>query len=201
MNKKTIHPKTIVNIMRGLAVIAGAALVAGAVWMTARELRKEAERQTAETVVSAMEAILPERTTGVPEPHYSGSMPSASIGGENFVGLLEIPAYRIKLPVGAVWEADDIGRFPRVYRGDIYDNSLMIGGSPAQIHCYRDIDIGAPVYFTDLYGQVYAYEVSLVNHVSEETSVVSKGEALTLFVKAGFPSQFTVIRMRIKDGA
>lgn len=207
MNKKAVSQKTTGNLLRGLAVFAGAALVAGAVCMTARALRKEAGRQTAAVIVSAMEAILPERTSGVPEPHYGGAMPRASVGGEDFVGLLEIPAYNIRLPVGAAWEADDIERFPRVYRGDIYSNTLMIGGSSAQIYCYRDIDIGAPVYFTDLYGQVYAYEVSMVNHVSKEASVVSKGEALTLFVRAGFPAKltdhkpYTVIRMRIKDGA
>ena len=161
----------------------------------------ERENRATSEIVSEMEKILPEGTVGSPEAHYGNSMPAAEINGENYVGLLVIPDYNAKYPVGASWENSRRNRYPCVYSGNLYDNSLIIGGinSAAQYNFASDIDIGAKIRITDLYGQVFMYEVMMVNHMNSESDITSQGEDFTFFVIANSSAEYIIIRCRLSE--
>ena len=188
------------KILNSLALIIGVLLIAGAVGILFAQA-DFSEKQSAQSVVSAMEAIIPARKRALPEPHYGGGMPSAEIGGEDFVGLIEVEPYGCRLPVGTNWVASDIDRFPLCYSGDIYRRDLVIGGSSqsGQFDFADVIEIGASVTFTDLYGHEFRYEVSMVNHADSVASIRSGNDDLTLFARSRNTSKYVIIRCRLSS--
>lgn len=153
-------------------------------------------RQSAAQIVSALDELTPSRSRALPEAHYGGDMPAAAIGGENFVGLLEIGRYDCRLPVGREWEVSDLDRFPMVSTGSIYDRNLVIGGSSrdGQLAFADEIEIGEEVRFVDLYGREFYYEVAMVNHADSIDRIQSGDEDLTLFVRSKKTTKYVIIR-------
>lgn len=186
------------NILNSLAIVTGALLIAGAVGILFSQADFR-EKQSAQTVVRAMEAILPERKRALPEPHYGGTMPSAEIGGEDFVGLLEVAPYGCLLPVGADSSESDMKRFPLSYSGNIYNGDFVIAGSSqsGQLDFVDEIEIGTPVKFTDLYGCEFCYEVSMVNHSDSIDTIQSGDDDLTIFARSRTTSKYVIIRCRL----
>ena len=181
-------------IMIGLLLIAAA----GVIMISQADFSK---KQSAQTVVSALEAIIPSCSRALPEPRYGGGMPSAEIGGENFVGLLKIERYNCVLPIGTVWDQEQIDRFPMVFSGNIYDRNLMIGGgnSEGQFDFVDEIEIGTSVKYLDLFGRVFWYEVSMVNHAESIDKIESGEDDLTLFARSKNTSKYVIIRCRLSN--
>ena len=170
-------------IMIGLLLIAAA----GVIMISQADFSK---KQSAQTVVSALEAIIPSRSRALPE-----------IGGENFVGLLKIERYNCVLPIGTVWDQEQIDRFPMVFSGNIYDRNLMIGGgnSEGQFDFVDEIEIGTSVKYLDLFGRVFWYEVSMVNHAESIDKIESGEDDLTLFARSKNTSKYVIIRCRLSN--
>lgn len=186
------------RILNSLAILIGVLLIAAAVGLIIAQFDFN-EKQSAQSVVNALEAIIPARKKALPEPHYGGDMPSAEIGRENFVGLLEVEQYNCLLPVGANWTDSDIKRFPLSYSGNIYNRNFVIGGSSqsGQLDFADEIEIGTSVKFTDLYGHEFCYEVSMVNHADSINAIKSDNDDLTFFARSRTTSKYVIIRCRL----
>lgn len=190
------------KITYSLTIIIGTLLILSAAGiLIGQAVSNEQQTAATEEILSEMEKLLPHRTPGMPEPHYGNSMPKAEVNGEDFIGLLEIPDYHTKFPVGAVWDSVKHSYYPCAYQGSLYENSLIIGGSNSagEFDFADDIDIGAKLRFSDLYGQVFTYQVTMVNHVDSESAVTSEGEDFTLFVKSKSSGKYIVIRCRLSE--
>lgn len=188
----------ITKLLTSLSIIIGALLIAGAVGIIIAQA-DFSEKQSAQSVIRVMEETIPARKRALPELHYGGDMPSAEIGGENFVGLLEVEQYNCLFPVGTHWVESDLKRFPLSYSGNIYNRDLVIGGSSldGQFDFVDEIEIGASVKFIDLYGHEFCYEVSMVNHAESIDTIQSEIDDLTLFAKSRNTSKYVIIRCRL----
>ena len=191
---------TLRKILNSLSIVVGLLLLAGAAGL----LIAQADfglKQTPEHVVSVLNRVIPERRRALPEAHYGNHMPSAEVDGENFVGLLEIEQFGRVLPVASTWNEKDLNRFPAAYAGSIYDRDLILGGSnrEGQFDFVDVIEIGTSVHFVDLYGRVFHYEVSMVNHADSSDTILSDGDDLTIFVKSKTTSKYAIIRCRLSN--
>ncbi|MBQ9901974.1 MAG: hypothetical protein IJM51_06270 [Clostridia bacterium] len=188
------------KILNSLAIAVGVLLLAGAVGIVIAKADLS-KKQSAEQIVSAMNAMIPPQKRALPEAHYGHDMPSAEIGGENFVGLLEIEQFGRTLPVGSGWNEKNAGRFPMTYAGNIYNRDLIIGGDSrdGQFDFADTIEIGHTVIFTDLYGRIFRYEVTMVNHAESTDSITSGEDDLTLFARSRNTSKYVIIRCRLSN--
>lgn len=188
------------NILNSLAIAVGVLLILAAVGVLVAQA-DFSEKQSAESVVSKLEAIIPARTRALPEPNLGRGMPSAEVGGEDFVGLLEIEQYGLKLPVASQASDSALSRFPGAFSGSIYERNLVVEGSNSrgQFDFVDEIEIGALVSFTDLYGRVFCYEVSMINHADSIESIVHGDDDLTLFAASSRTSKYVIIRCRLRN--
>ncbi len=197
-NKPKSSRSKLQKILNSLTIAAGVLLMAGAVGLLIAQA-DFSEKQSAGSVVAAMDELIPSRNRTFPEPHYGRNMPSAEIGGENFAGLLEVDPYGTRLPVGTDWAESALNRFPMAYSGSIYDRDLIIGGSSreGQFDFADEIEIGAPVRFIDLYGREFCFEVAMVNHTDDPGKIQSGEDDLTLFARSKRTSKYVIIRCRL----
>ncbi len=165
-------------------------------------VRYKMEKKKVETLlpdtVSRIEEILPNKSTGFIEERSDSSMAAISLNGSDFVGLLEIGDYNLKLPVFAKWSRSDAQR-PAVYLGSPYDGSLIIGANYEQQFYFADtMETGVEICFTDLYGQVFTYQVDFIKHAAHADTSVLKAEKcdLTIFVKV--KGEYLILRCNIE---
>lgn len=155
-------------------------------------------------VVSQMEQILPPRIPGVTDRYSVMDMPVLQVKGQDYVALLEVPAYGIRLPVKNNWKAGDLAGGPRRFFGTVYDGSLVIGGSDrsGQFDFLGSIELGDAVMVTDMTGAQFAYSVSEIRRAdSAPTQMLMDGaEGLTMFVRESYALDYIIVRC-IPDAA
>ena len=111
-------------------------------------------------------------------------MPIQEIEGNDYIGLLEIPSLGISLPVMSEWSYPKLKLAPCRYHGSAYTGSLTIAAHNYRTHFgpVRDVSAGTQVFFTDVKGRRFSYEVSAVETI-EATAIedaVSEAWDLTL---------------------
>ncbi|MDO4804327.1 MAG: sortase, partial [Lachnospiraceae bacterium] len=89
-------------------------------------------------------------------------MPTIEVDGYFYIGELDIPDLGLHLPVMAEWDLDRLKVSPCHYSGSYYTDDLVILAHNYLRHfsLIKWIDIGAKIYFTNVEGVVYEYEVS-----------------------------------------
>jgi len=186
-----------------VSFILGCLLIAGGltlllVWQTKT---KQAVRSNAE-IVQTMERILPERRQETQDPGWTIDMPALEIGGEDFIALLEIPAYGLKLPVCGVWDKDTVVSHPCRFCGTAYNGSLVLGGSdqPGQFDFFDVIQNGADITVTDMTGGVFSYVVERVDRSDSAQAEILADAAwdLTLFVRDAQLLEYIILRCVVK---
>lgn len=120
-------------------------------------VRKELERQVPETLL---------QTAGPEVPDYmlypEQEMPISEIGGQDYIGILEIPSLQISLPVMSQWSYENLKTAPCRYYGSAYKENMVIAGHNYRAHFggLRSLSPGAQVKFTDMEGNGFVYEVA-----------------------------------------
>ena len=167
------------NKQGGLLIFLGLLLMAAALSLMTYNLYDsyKAQESSAEAV-GELEELLPKsigensgqlgKTSGDPEirvPEYvlnpEMEMPTQTIKGREYIGVLEIPAVKLHLPIISTWSYPDLKEAPCRYRGSAYTNSLIIAGHNYMSHFakLKSLEIGEEVFFTDVEGTVFRYEV------------------------------------------
>lgn len=135
---------------------------------------------------------------------YDLDMTVVGIDGYNCIGCLTIPALRLELPVISEWSYANLQAAPCRYTGSAATDDLVIAA-----HNYREhfgslskISPGDEVYFMDMNGKLYSYqvvEVDVLNPIAVEE--MTSGEYdLTLFTCTyGGQSRTTVRCDRITE--
>lgn len=112
-------------------------------------------------------------------------MPEQTIDGWNYIGFLEIPALDLSLPIISQWSDAALKAAPCRYVGSAYTNDLVIAGHNYRSHFanLKNVPEGSPVYFTDMDGNRFSYEVTLIEtlHSTDVEEMQSGDWDLSLF--------------------
>ena len=107
------------------------------------------------------------------------------IDGEKYIGMLEIPALKLELPVMGEWSYPKLRIAPCRYTGSVYQNDMIIAGHNYDSHFGRlkELQAGDEITFTDVHGITYFYKV-ISQEILEKNAVEEMQEGdwdLTLF--------------------
>lgn len=131
-------------------------------------------------------------------------MPVETIEGRDYIGVLEIPALELELPVISQWSYPDLKNAPCRYSGSAYLNNLIICGHNYTSHFgnLKNLCEGDIATFTDMNGNVFTYRM-VERETLQPTSIdaMESGDwDLTLFTcTVGGKSRVTVRFELAKD--
>lgn len=112
-------------------------------------------------------------------------MPAMEIDGKEYIGVLEIPSLALELPVMSGWSYPDLKISPCRYSGSVYQGNIVIAAHNYTRHFGRlkNLAEGDKVFFTDADGNVFSYEVALLETLNptDIEEMESGGWDLTLF--------------------
>lgn len=181
-------------------IVAGLLLICAAIGLAAFNLWSESNAAKAsDDVLSQMEGLLPAKSDAVPDyvldPNMA--MPTFSIDGADYIGIVQIPSLGLQLPVADNWSYVQLRTSPCRYSGSAYLDDLVICGHNYSSHFgnLKYLDAGEKVTFTDADGNVFIYEVCLVETMQPTavTEMTSGQWDLTLFTcTIGGQSRVTV---------
>lgn len=124
---------------------------------------------------------------GIPlyEKYPYMDMPLVEIDGEFYVGMLEIPALDIELPVRGEFSYKGLRTAPCRYDGSVYLNNMIIAAHNYNSHFGRlkNLNVGDRVTFTDGDGNAFLYDVIEIMQVDgNDIDGMKEGEwDMTLF--------------------
>lgn len=193
-NVKRISPRKIILLIGCLLIVCSLGLL---IWWQATV---HTAGNKSEEYAKILSEAIPEPQNAVLEERSDNMMPVLALDGMDFVGILEFPLYDTVLPVCAQWDTKLL--YPSCYTGSVYDGSLKIGATTqkGQFDFYREISVSDTLYFTDMTGNRYAYEVSDIvyrNHADNETLSDNESE-LTIFIKNIYATEYVIIRCNAK---
>lgn len=180
-------------MIMGIACIACAAVL---VFYT--QISQNKAQENAVALVGELYQSMPPVTEGFLEEQGENAMPMSEINGENFVGVLEVPIYGARLPIGSSWDKSKVSQYPCRFWGSAYDGSLIIGGSDhqGQFDFIESISLGDEVSFTDMGGVRYPYtviEIERTKDVSAEYLRTGE-EKLVFFARNSYGFDYIVVR-------
>ena len=143
-----------------------------------QQIPKQEERKTQEDTTPGQT----ERPDYVLNPDME--MPIQEIEGNDYIGVVDIPFLGLSLPVMSEWSYSKLKLAPCRYHGSAYTGCLTIVAHNYRTHfgLVRDLPVGTQVFFTDVKGRQFSYEVSAVETI-EATAIedaVSRAWDLTL---------------------
>lgn len=89
-------------------------------------------------------------------------MPVETIGGNDYIGILEIQELNLSLPIMSEWSDSKLCKAPCRYDGSVYSGDIIIAGHNYSRHFgkLKNLKIGSKARFTDVNGNVFEYRVS-----------------------------------------
>ena len=132
-------------------------------------------------------------------------LPIQTINGRGHVGVLQIPALDLELPVQSPYNYDWLNYAPCLYAGDPYHNNTVICGHNYDSHFGRlkTLTEGDDLYFVTMDGEVFHYRMSVIEilgRYDHEEMLYSPGWDLTLFTcTLGGEYRVTVRFVRVQD--
>ena len=155
-----------------LLITLGLLLIAAALGLTAWNLYDEHRaEQSVSQVVEQLDQILPPapdpdfQTIEVPDYVLNPDMemPVETINGQDYIGVLSIPALELELPIISEWSYPRLKTAPCRYTGSVYKNDMIIAAHNYTSHFgnLKYLQEGDEVTFTDMDGNVFRYEVAL----------------------------------------
>ena len=166
-----------------LLIVLGLAMILGAVAQVTSNLQEEKRagelsHAALESLVAVIPSELPDNAWQNPEiyediaedeieyPDYilnpDMEMPEFTVDGVDYIGQLEIPDLELSLPVASETTGRLLQVAPCRYFGTVYRNDLVIGAHNYFCHfgSIGELSYGSPVYFTDMDGNVFSYQVA-----------------------------------------
>ena len=169
-DSKTMKGKLLTGV--GLLLIAAALLLT--VYNIRESDRAGAESEEMVVRMESLTAALPERLETEkkePVPEYKKNpemeMPTVEVNGQECVGMIEIPALGLKLPIISEWSDAKLKKAPCRYSGSAYLKNMIIAGHNYRTHFsgIKRLNPGDSVVFTDADGNVFSYEVAEIETV------------------------------------
>lgn len=112
-------------------------------------------------------------------------MPVKTIQGQDYIGLLEIPALQLELPILSQWSASNLKIAPCRYSGTAYQGHFILCAHNYRSYFgrIRGLHSKDQIMITDVDGNTFSYEVAGVEILSAEAVEEMENEDwdLTLF--------------------
>lgn len=184
--KKTKRDRRISLISIGLLLMAAALLLAAYNLWDAQRAANAADT-TLTQIEKSIQGIAAEESSenDGSDADTLTEMPTVTIDGVEYIGVLEIPALELSLPVASEWNYENLRVSPCRYQGSAYSDDLIIAGHNYQRHFgnLKNLSEGDTVTFTDVVGNVFTYEVAEVTTLGAYSvdEMVSGNWDLTLF--------------------
>lgn len=138
-----------------------------------------AQKDTA-TIDAAEEVVLPDYLR---DPEME--MPVQTIDGQDYIGVLSIPALDLELPVISQWSYPGLRVAPCRYQGSAYTDDLIIAAHNYSSHFgnLKTLREGDSIFFVDVRGNAFSYEVAALETLAPTaTEEMASGDwDLTLF--------------------
>ena len=116
---------------------------------------------------------------------YDTEMTEVEIDGHLYVGYVVIPTLGIELPVMSEWSYANLKISPCRYTGSTKTGDLVICAHNYRSHFgpIKNLEAGDEVYFVDMDGIMWSYEVALVDVLAPTAveEMTDSGYDLTLF--------------------
>ncbi len=145
------------------------------------DFRKHAELEEKDDLPTGITGQFPE------EEHFdpNAPMPTISIDGVKYIGVLTIPALGIELPVAENWDYTQMKISPCRYEGSIYKNNLVICAHNYSTHFrnIKNLQHHDEIIFIDAVGNEFFYQVELVETLQPTAieEMISSQYDLSLF--------------------
>lgn len=193
--------KTLARILSAAGALLMTAAVLAILVPTAAQKRAAVE---ATELVAQLRNRMPEIRDAIPDGRTDTTMPTVAVDGQDFAGIVAIPAYGTELPLCGIWSRTKVYAYPCRYAGSLYDRHLVIGGSEAagQLDCMDRMTGGDLVTVTDMTGLRYTYTVTDVEKTGDVSAerLLSADTDLTLFARSRYGFEYTVVRCTLKSG-
>lgn len=187
---------------RTLPLVLGVILILAALsLLLVMQFRAESGLRHSKQVAEALNAMLPERTAGIPQETAEDTMPVLEYDGEDYAALLEIPVYGLTLPVLNQWDSRNLYAAPRRFGGNAAAGTLVIGGAdhPGQFAFCSSIEPGMTVTVTDMTGAQFSCRVSRVDRAdhAESAWLMQPEFDLTLFCRDRDSMEYIAVRCEL----
>ena len=183
-----------------LTVIGIALVVISVTAVTVSFILQKSAAKKATAIAAELRALVPETQSGFPDGRDNTDMPTAEIGGVDFVGVIEIPAYGTSLPIRAEWKPLRISSYPCRLTGSTYGGDLIIGGSDAegQFDFMKFITGGDRIFVTDPSGVCFSYRVTDIIRTNDASieSLITDEDDLVIFVKNTYSFGYKAVRCK-----
>lgn len=132
--------------------------------------------------------VVPEASSSIEESFpnpYDPTMKAVEIDGYAYIGYLRIPAVDLELPIMSEWDYERLQIAPCRYSGSTKSNDLILCAHNFVRHFgpIRGLTPGDMIYFTDMDGIIWKYEVESVDIMSsaEMEDILAEDSDLILF--------------------
>ena len=94
-------------------------------------------------------------------------MPTVEVDGNFYIGILEIHALELSLPVISEWNDTRLKQAPCRYKGSVYLDNLIIAGHNYKKHFggLKNLQIGDTITFTDMDEHCFSYTVTALEEL------------------------------------
>ena len=170
-----------------IGIITGIILLFGAFGLTIHNYYEDyqAKKNAADAVQKLAHVMKRENTGLLYKMNPDIEMPTKTINGIKYIGVLEVPKLSLQLPVMSHWSPDGLKIAPGRYKGSVYKRNIIIAGHNYRSHFSRlkTLDIGSKIWFIDLEGNRFEYKVSDIEIIKgTDVKQMEKGKwDMTLF--------------------
>lgn len=157
-------------------------------------------KERSENYVETLLSLLPPPQSTFPEERADNTMPTFSLSGTDFVGVLEFPQFNSKLPVGNDW--GKTFKYPCRFSGSVYNRTIQIGltTQKGQLDFYREISVGDSVFFLDMEGNMFQYTITNLRYEkhANQSTLQKEDSDLVIFVKNIYAFEYLIVYCKAK---
>lgn len=173
-----------------ILMLLGLALIAGAAFLTFKNQSEEnfAGQESERILETVQKQVLQSSDSPADEPEpgeVPAFMQTTLIDGREYIGVLDIPALEVSLPVQLDLDDPGLKISPCRFSGSYLTNDMIIGAHNYRAHFgyFGRLDTGDEVTFTDLSGTKYVYQIIGIERLGyNNAAALQSGEwDLTLF--------------------
>lgn len=147
-----------------LLLVAALGLTAYNIWdeNKAEKASTETLEELVETIVNNVEENTGEEIEPIYKSHPDVEIPAVELNGNYYMGLLEIPALNLALPVMKDWSYPKLKISPCRFVGSVYTDDIIIMAHNYNSHFggLKTLNPGDTVKFTDIDGNLFTYKVA-----------------------------------------
>ena len=203
------------KLSRIFAVLGGLMIAAAVFWAGWNAALVKQAGESSDQVLEQLHEVIPltvdvrpEPGEATPLPDYvlnpAMPMPEQTVNGRAYIGFVSIPALELELSVASHWDYEALNISPCRYFGSVYTDDLVLSAHNYDSHFGRlnTLQPGDEICFTDVDGNVFHYQVALVELLGSTAveEMTASGFPLSLFTcTVGGKNRVTVRCERVPD--